>query len=77
MILTVKIQLEDQMRSQMQSFCQTSRTSIIACMRIARHKTLAISAVLPDGEAAPDAYSALFHSQEVVNLLSCLTVTVE
>ena len=39
--------------------------------------TVAISAVLPDGETAPDAYSALFRSDKVASLLSELVLTAE
>ena len=36
--------------------------------------TVAISAVLPDGETAPDAYSAFFRTQEIGRLLAELTI---
>ena len=37
--------------------------------------TIAISAMLPDGEIAPDAYSAFFRSQEVAELLDQLEIS--
>ena len=39
--------------------------------------TVAISAVLPDVEAAPGAYAALFRSDKVASLLDGLVLTVE
>ncbi len=39
--------------------------------------TVAISAVLPDGEAAPDAYSKFFRSEEIERLLAELTISSE
>ena len=39
--------------------------------------TISFSAVLPDGETAPDAYSAFFHAEEIERLLAEITISSE